>query len=147
MILFFNCKEIGKKLNIYKLIIRSVLAMRIVRAGLEASEDFKTATCDVAHKLMTDAVEEEIKLTQNSSKETVEVDDSNQEAIRRLSIENLEQGDISENESELTNTPDTVVDLIKDQLRMKEAEKQAEMNIPTADNEYSSWRIQRSNKY
>ncbi|OXU24759.1 hypothetical protein TSAR_011118 [Trichomalopsis sarcophagae] len=39
-------------------------------------------TCDVAHKFMTDAVEKEIKLTQNSSKETVEVDDSNQEAIR-----------------------------------------------------------------
>ncbi|OXU28532.1 hypothetical protein TSAR_008977 [Trichomalopsis sarcophagae] len=58
---------------------------------------------------MTDAVEEEIKLTQNSSKETVEVDDSNQEAIRRLSIENLEQEDMSENESELTNTPNDVV--------------------------------------
>ncbi|OXU17375.1 hypothetical protein TSAR_012568 [Trichomalopsis sarcophagae] len=85
MILFLNCKKIGKKSNIYKLNIRSVLAMR------------------------TDAVEEEIKLTQNSSKETVEVDDSNQEAIRRLRIENLEQEDMSENESELTNTLDTVV--------------------------------------
>ncbi|OXU18908.1 hypothetical protein TSAR_008508 [Trichomalopsis sarcophagae] len=62
-------------------------------------------TCDVAHKFMTDAIEEEIKLTHNSSKETVAVDDSNQEAIRRLSIENLEQEDMSENESELTNTP------------------------------------------
>ncbi|OXU17125.1 hypothetical protein TSAR_003064 [Trichomalopsis sarcophagae] len=85
--------KIGKKSNIYELNICSVLAMRIVGGGLESLRSFceKTATCDVAHKLMTDADEEEIILTQNSSKETVEVDDANQEAIRRLSIENLEQ--------------------------------------------------------
>ncbi|OXU18759.1 hypothetical protein TSAR_015200 [Trichomalopsis sarcophagae] len=135
----------------YELNIRSVLAMKI-----------KTATCDVAHKLMTDAVEEEIKLTQNSSKETVEVDDSNKEAIRRLSIENLEQEGMSENESKLTNTPDEMclknclsrsflsnldiepgknalsAAVIKDQSCIKEAEKQTEMHIPTADNEYVS---------
>ncbi|XP_031777007.1 uncharacterized protein LOC116415810 [Nasonia vitripennis] len=105
--------------------------MRIVGGGLEIPRSFcgvmdfpapvqnssftkirkqlLNVTCDVAHKFMSDAVEEEIKLTQNSSKETVEVDDSNQEAIHRLSIENLEQEDMSENESELTNTPDEVV--------------------------------------
>ncbi|XP_031777461.1 uncharacterized protein LOC116415929 [Nasonia vitripennis] len=77
---------------------------------------------------MTDAVEKEIKLTQNSSKETVEVDMSNLD---------IEPG---------KNTLSAAV--IKDQLRIKEAEKQTEMNskearrlrrqlnIPTADNEY-----------
>ncbi|OXU16786.1 hypothetical protein TSAR_012782 [Trichomalopsis sarcophagae] len=94
----------------------NVLAMRIVKDGLESLRRFcgvinfpapmqnssftkirkqlLNVTCDVAHKFMTDAVEEEIKLSQNSSKETVEVDDFNQEAIRRLSMINLEQEDI-----------------------------------------------------
>ncbi|OXU26044.1 hypothetical protein TSAR_000452 [Trichomalopsis sarcophagae] len=106
-----SCSGLGGKL--------SVLAMRIVGGGLSAPvqnssftkirKQLLNVTCDVAHKFMTDTVEEEIELTQNSSKETVEVDDLNQEAIRRLSIENLEQEDMSENESELTNTPDEVV--------------------------------------
>ncbi|OXU17553.1 hypothetical protein TSAR_009942 [Trichomalopsis sarcophagae] len=127
ILFFFYCKKIGKYSNVYELNRRSVLAMRIVGGGLENLRSFCRVmdfpapvqnssftkimkllfkfTCDVVHKFMTDAVEEEIKLTQNSSKETFEVVDSNQEATRRLSIENLEQEDMSENESELTNTP------------------------------------------
>ncbi|OXU21915.1 hypothetical protein TSAR_008137 [Trichomalopsis sarcophagae] len=82
-----SCSGLGGK--------RSVLAMRIVGGGLESLRSFcgvidfpapvqnssftkirkqlLNVTCDVAHKFMTDAVEKEIKLTQNQAKKLLKL--------------------------------------------------------------------------
>ncbi|OXU19377.1 hypothetical protein TSAR_006865, partial [Trichomalopsis sarcophagae] len=128
---FHNTKKIGKKSNIFEINRRSVLTMRLVGGGLESLRTFsgvmdflppiQNATFTkirnvlfeiisrVADKFMSEAVDEELRLTRtNSQNEICEPESVNPEAISQLSIEDLDENMLN-NKSDVTNTPYEIV--------------------------------------